>query len=395
LFPRKNTIHNIMCDEELYALEEYLEKHYCETTTIFISSCGINAGCGTIALSLEDALDNKYKIIHLSSGGSCHLLTNLGKVTFKLPSISNYYNNYGLDYVSQITKNIANVYEMNNTVYKSKFECLMKKFRPVCTISVFENFLSSITMPLDIKNIEISDQLYWTLSNYRDDELVLKYLYTICLHRFISNYNFGIALSIMNNPGNVYASNVSVFSPLLPNDVLKRTPSYNKAGCILVYISGITNQSDTIYPILSQFEKERFIVFINYNDSVPPVAFSNIIFRKFDRNTFIDTLKDSKLLISNSGMSTSSEAIYFQVPILALPTKNHWGQRRVGKDMLERNVCLLCFDYDHLQNVINHCLNKIKHNDFNKIKTNVCLSNQHKFKRNILTIIRKFRDIKN
>ena len=137
-----------------------------------ISSCGINLGCGTIAMAFEDMLSPYFdEIIHFSAGGSFKLLQHANRKVYRIAGQNYYYSNTKLNVVNQGLFGLVTHFRLSNTRFPD-IENLVTEFTPDVVISVYELIVPTICKQKKIPCIESSDMLFWTLSNNRTDEYV-------------------------------------------------------------------------------------------------------------------------------------------------------------------------------------------------------------------------------
>ncbi len=110
---------------------------------------------------------------------------------------------------------------------------------------------------------------------------------------------------------------VLMFPPILRKEILDLKPV--KGDHVLVYQTSTSNSK--LIEILKEMD-ENFII---YGFNVDKVD-HNLIYRKFNEDSFFNDLGSCKAVLANGGFTLISESIYLKKPILSIPVKGQFEQ---------------------------------------------------------------------
>jgi uncharacterized protein (TIGR00661 family) len=110
---------------------------------------------------------------------------------------------------------------------------------------------------------------------------------------------------------------VLMFPPILRKEILDLKPV--KGDHVLVYQTSTSNSK--LIEILKEMD-ENFII---YGFNVDKVD-DNLIYRKFNEDSFFNDLGSCKAVLANGGFTLISESIYLKKPVLSIPVKGQFEQ---------------------------------------------------------------------
>lgn len=198
--------------------------------------------------------------------------------------------------------------------YNKKLNEIIEKFKPDLIIMDFEPFTAYYARRHKKPLISIDNQHILTNTFLDYHNPVEHYIAKSLVKIFIPEADYTIITSYFYP--RISKKNTFLVPLILRKEVLKIKPSLKEH--ILVYMS--TN-NEKFLPILKKLN-EKFVVYgLNKSEKI-----GNIELKKFNEKTFINDLSSSKAVITNGGLSTIGESLYFKKPILCIPIKNHYEQ---------------------------------------------------------------------
>ncbi len=318
--------------------------------TVLIGSNGINRGCGSIAVSVDELLTAAgYRCVHLSSAGSMQHIRGAGKPCIEVMGYEEKMdkatvNEFGC-FVDYVVKNARYLLSEHSDITS-----ILETHNPTVYVSIYEGFGAFTAYYLGIPIVEFSDMLFFKLGLHSCTDTELDHLssYNVGLSVSMAPYTKGCAVTLY--PDDVAKCDVEipencvVTGPLLASDVKKMDPVPSiSRDHVTVYVSGATDKCEWLYSALSKMPEHRFVVFVPHDEPTTcEEAKSNVTLRLASRGEFLLSLASSYACITNSGLQTAAEAIHLQVPNFMLPTANHHAQCAVSESVQRAGGGLTC-----------------------------------------------------
>ena len=308
--------------------------------TVLICSNGVNRGCGSIAVSVEQLLRRAgYRVVHASSGGSLALLRGMGREPYE---IIGYYESYSKAKVNEaacvvdwVAKNVR--YAVHD---RFQIDRMLEKEDPAVCVSIYEGFAAYSCYYKGIPVVEFSDMLFFKLLLHECSDTQTDHAsnYLTGLNIAMAPYTRGLAITLYPNEIRDcrirVPPNCRVVGPLLADDVRALSPLPPSARRhVCVYVSGATEKCEWLYSVLATMPQHRFVVF-DPDSTVCAAAGGgggNVEIHPTSREAFVDALQHAYACITNSGLQTAAEAIHLQVYNYTLPTQNHHAQGAVSE----------------------------------------------------------------
>lgn len=241
-----------------------------------------------------------------------------------------YYNRRGL---SSIKTMLRFFHQSPKVIFSNlvKFSRVLENFQPDLIISDFEPFSAYWAKWKDIPLIKINNQSLMLLAKIKiptkfyPDYLIGQTLVDIFAPP--AKFNFVLSFSPEFTPiKKRYQKNSFLVPPILREKIfaLPRQSAFSshQSAFILVYQTSPVYQKKLI-KLLVQFPQIRFNV---YNLDSESYSASNLRFKNFSEDDFLNDLANCQAVITNGGFTLISEAIYLGKPILSLPIKGDFEQ---------------------------------------------------------------------
>ena len=202
---------------------------------------------------------------------------------------------------------IKSVEAVTKIVESKKIDFVITDFEPLsCLVA---NLKKLPLISLDNQHILTKTKIDYPknyLKAYLTDKLITRLM--------VYNPKFYLILSFF--PCEPSSRKALVFPPLVADDVLAKKPTVGKE--ILVYLtSGFEEASDVLQKL-----PYKFIVYGLSKEG----QIGNCLFKKINRQEFVDDLSKCHSIIATAGFSLISEALYLGKPYFALPAKAQFEQ---------------------------------------------------------------------
>ena len=316
-----------------------------ERKAVLVCSNGVNSGCGSIAVSVDEVLSSAgYDCIHCSSGGSLDHLQRAKKPVYEVIGYVEKMKKARVDeagcVLDYLWKNLRYTLQDRRVIDE-----IIDKHQPVVCVSIYEGFVAYNCYYRGIPVVEFSDMLFFGLKLHQctptERDHVRNYL--TGLNVAMAPYTRGCALTLF--PQEIEGcqvgvpENCTVTGPLLARDIRQMTPLPRSVrDHVTVYVSGATEKCQWLYSVLSKITSHRFVVFSPYDESLTcPNLGDNVEIRRVNRAGFLQSMAYSYACVTNAGMQTAAEALYLQVPNYMLPTANHHAQCAVSESVQRAN----------------------------------------------------------
>jgi hypothetical protein len=325
-----------------------------QPSTVFVGSNGINMGCGSIAMALEDLLvGHGYRVVHFSSGNSLTLLQENGRTCQPIDGYVEKTNSY---FISEMSVVVDYVYKnlklaLNPSMYNVISE-QYKQHQPIAYVSVWETQGMFVANDLGLPVIEFSDMLFFKLNLDTCLKVQVDHetSYRTGLHISGSDYAKGLAITLF--PSDVDAcdvpvpSNVKLVAPILSAYVKSLSPlPVSLRDHVVVYVSGASAKCEWLYATLARMPEFQFKIFVPPDEAMLCEQLqdaANLHFYRANYKHFVDAMQGAICAITNSGMQTAAEALYLRVRNFALPTANHHAQKAVGESIANNGLGQVC-----------------------------------------------------
>jgi len=207
--------------------------------------------------------------------------------------------------IKNFSKNISKIDEIIKRV---------NNFNPDLCITDMEPFSSYISHFYKLPLISLSNQNLFLCCHFNlQNKFIKDYLIAKSIIKAITpTADYYITLSLDNMK--LKNKNCYLVSPIIRQEILRIKPKSKKY--VVVYLS---RENQSVLNLLKKV-KESFIVY-GYNINKKE---ANLQFKK--KEHFIKDFINCKAIISTSGFTSISEAIYLKKPYLALPLKGQFEQ---------------------------------------------------------------------
>ena len=112
----------------------------------------------------------------------------------------------------------------------------------------------------------------------------------------------------------------SIFQPIIADELIDK--EIKDKNFYLIYLPNV--KDDLIVNIISKFKDLEFKVYTKTINE--DLKLKNVIFKKIDRESFTKDLLNCSGVITASGFSTTSEALYLGKKLWSIPIKKHYEQ---------------------------------------------------------------------
>lgn len=224
------------------------------------------------------------------------------------------YEHNEVKYLKTVVKNflrsadtLKSVEDVRELVEKKKIDFVITDFEPISCIVA--NLKKLPLISLDNQHILTKTKLDYP-KNYLKAYLVDKFITRL----MVFNPKFYLVLSFF--PCKPIGRKVLVFAPLVAEDVLAKKSTVGEE--VVVYLtSGFEEASEVLQKL-----PYKFIVYgLSKTGQI-----GNCLFKKINRQEFIDDLSKCHSIIATAGFSLISEALYLGKPYFALPAKAQFEQ---------------------------------------------------------------------
>jgi uncharacterized protein (TIGR00661 family) len=259
------------------------------------------------------------------------ILTSGGANNIVLPFDTNYkfkgaelkYNDNKVSIIKTIFGfNILNFIKDTLSI-KTKYDLVISDFEPISALYARIN---------NIKSISISNQ-----ASFRSNKIKLSggWLSKLFINWFARcEYNIGISYSIKDD---------FIYYPIISDGLIDKKRMDD--GYYVIYLPQIkTEDILKVLPINNRFE-------IFCNDTIK--TNKNIKLTKISKQVFQDALLNCKGVITSSGFSTTSEALYLNKKLWSIPIKSQWEQESNAIMLKELGVFVADFNTENIKLWIN------------------------------------------
>lgn len=224
------------------------------------------------------------------------------------------YENNEVKYIKTVIKNflrsadtVKSIEVITKLVETKSIDLVITDFEPLtCLVA---NFKKIPLISLDNQHILTKTKLDYPkhyLKAYLTDKLITRLM--------VFNPKFYLILSFF--PCKPLNRKALVFPPLVAEDVLAKKPTTGKE--IVVYLTSGFEEASAIL----QKSPHKFIVYGLSQEG----QIGNCLFKKINRQEFIDDFAKCHSIIATAGFSLISEALYLGKPYYALPAKAQFEQ---------------------------------------------------------------------
>lgn len=284
---------------------------------IVYSINGDGMGHATRSVALIKELRKKHDILVIA--GSSRIYPYIKKMHPKVKmyeGIRITYKDNTVDDYETLKKYIMWITKKSPSSVKKIYK-IMKSYKPDVLLTDFEGTTSYVANILNIPIVCICNIHAMTKLKYMVPK---KYLRTstkakIVIKTVFPKADYHLITTFFYLPKK--SSNVFLFPPILRREIYEMKPTIG--DYILVYQTSNTNKK--LIETLKK-TKENFIVYGFDTDRKD----SNITFRKFNYDVWLNDLSNCKAVISNGGYSLISEAVSLHKPVLSIPIKGQFEQ---------------------------------------------------------------------
>ncbi|MEM3074723.1 MAG: glycosyltransferase family protein [Candidatus Pacearchaeota archaeon] len=254
---------------------------------------------------------NGHKVLIFTYGDAYKILKEEFNV-YKIEGLHLDFYNGSLRYSSTIYKSLKSIFI--NIYNFRKIKKTISDFKPELCITDMEFFVSVISTLYNIPTISLSNQTRFTNlkldipKKYWKDYILTK----LAVNFTMFNKDYCIALSFSKFPK--IKKNTFISPPIIRKEIRNLKPTIQNK--IVVYLS---RDNQKVLKILKHIN-ERFIVY-GYNVNKKE---ENLEFRT--KESFAKEFGSCKAIISTSGFTSVSEALYLKKPHLAIPLKGQFEQ---------------------------------------------------------------------
>lgn len=280
---------------------------------ILYGVCGEGFGHSSRAIAVGEYLEKKgHKILFVSFDKGYELL----KKRFKTIKIKGFYGHFDEGEINKTKTFIKTLFNFfKNFFHFKRLKKEIEEFNPDICITDMEPFSAYYSKLFNLPLISIDNphlisntKFEVNLDDYKDF-LIAKYAIELAVPK--ADYYIIVSL---DSP-KITRKNTILISPIIKKEILSLKP--REGDYVLVYLSKPHGRFINLLKKINQ----KFIVY-GYNVNKKQ---GNLEFRTPER--FNQDLKNCKCIISNSGFSLLSEAIYLKKPFLAIPLKGHFEQK--------------------------------------------------------------------
>lgn len=278
---------------------------------------GEGMGHATRSHVILEHLSKNHEVLIVASGKAYSFLkTIFPNNIIEIEGFSLEFENHELN-VKKSIKSFIRKLPYKATINVRKFIHTSKKFSPDLIISDFESFsylfgkLHDLPV-ISIDNMQIISRCDITVPpEFKKDYLIAK---TAVMGKLPHCFHYLIATFF---PAQTTSSHSTLIPPILRNEILKAKPIVKDH--VLVYLT--TSSAPNLLSTLKNIN-EKFVIY-GFNKNKTD---DNLIFKEFSNQGFIDDLASSKAVVSTSGFSLMTEAIYLHKPFFALPIHGQFEQ---------------------------------------------------------------------
>lgn len=134
-----------------------------------------------------------------------------------------------------------------------------------------------------------------------------------------------------------------VFQPIIAEELIDK--QIKDKNFYLVYLPNI--KDDILISIITKFKDHKFKVYTKtVNDDL---KLKNVVFKKIDRESFTKDMLNCSGIITASGFSTTSEALYLGKKLWSIPIKKHYEQLSNSLSLIKIGVYSEDFTKENLK----------------------------------------------
>jgi len=302
---------------------------------ILYGVAGEGKGHYTRSEAIIDELSKKHKVRIVAGGEAFKNFSKYYDDVIKISSLHIKYRNNAVSNIGTAILNISNILEHISSIFR--LNQFIHDFKPQLIISDFELFTNYLALLHKIPSITIDNEHVINKTRIKfSRRYILDYLKSRAVVKsmiFKSRYHVVTSFffpEIKNN------KKTFLFHPILRNQILKLKPS--KKDHIIVYQTSKTFKA--LIPALLHVN-EKFIIYGLNHDK----KHKNLVFKKFNEDTFFEDLASCKAVIINGGFTLMTEAIYLGKPVLSIPVRKQFEQilnatylKRLGYGEFHHNI---------------------------------------------------------
>ncbi len=295
--------------------------------TIFYAVAGEGNGHAIRAKTIIDEL-RKEHAVHIFSHGKGYKYL---KQFFPIKRILGFHMYYINNTVSSVLTGAINIAKLPLMALASlQYPIAFIKRKPDVVITDFEPFALYWAKLFNVPTISIDNQ--HSITNTKIDKIKgqwLTALYSkIVIHTFLPSPNNTIITTFF--PTEIIMKNTVLVPPVVKQDVQeikqkrikskeqKNNEQKNKEH---IFVYQTSSSYKRMLPILKKINKQ-FIIY-GFNKEAKE---ENLIFKKFNKEEYVEDLATADAVIINGGFTTLSEALYLEKPIFSIPIKRQFEQ---------------------------------------------------------------------
>jgi uncharacterized protein (TIGR00661 family) len=270
--------------------------------------------------------DKGHELHVVASNRAYHVLAKSFPNTTKIHGLTLYYENNSVSTLKSVWQNLKPragriaVETVKKIIKKEKPQVIISDYEPTVAylagLHSWKALIGRNKIPLmSIDNQHVTSNCAIEVPRrFWSDYAIVKYGNDLVIPaRNVSKY----VITTFFYP-KVTRANTILVPSLIRNDIIKTKPRDGKH--VLVYQ---TSQSNTkMFKVLKKFRKENFLIY-GFNVSKKD---SNLRFKTFSEQGFIDDLASCKAAITNGGFTMMSESIFLHKPVFSIPIKKQFEQ---------------------------------------------------------------------
>ena len=258
----------------------------------------------TRAKEIISILNKRVEVDVVFSGPKNKHLNIDNKVIKRYYGLTLFYTDKGkVNLIKTLFKNnlirtIIDIIQCNTNEY----DLVINDFEPITAWSCYLKNRKCVA--LSNQYAMLSDKKFYKSSKYKFTFLFLKYF---------APTKKGYGFHLIKRKKNI-------FQPIIRREILET--KVKEKEYFLIYLPNYTIEK--LIQVFSHFENHKWVLFSPHVESSSTLK--NIKLEPINEKKFIETLADSKGVISSSGFSTLSEVLYLNKPLLSIPINAHFEQ---------------------------------------------------------------------
>ncbi len=292
---------------------------------IFYGIAGEGNGHAIRSKTIIDELKKTHEVHVFSHGKGYAFLRQF----FPVQRIFGFHMYYINNTVSSVLTGVVNGLKFPLMCIASlRYPFMFNKLKPNMVITDFEPFIIYWAKFFAVQCISIDNQ--HTITNTAIDKIKnqwLTELYSkIVIHSFVPNPDSTLITTFFHAP--IIKKNTILVSPIIKPEVQaikkkKQTQKNRKEKKNMkhIFVYQTSPSYKRMIPVLKKINKQ-FIIY-GFNKEAKE---QNLIFKKFNKEEYVDDLTTADAIIINGGFTTLSEALYLEKPVFSIPIKRQFEQ---------------------------------------------------------------------